>query len=78
MRIHGDSTRQVLFIVSNAEVDDDDDDDNNEDAVMAADATTTVSNDRNEEEDGDLFFPTIADEKSDVSSFDREEVGCSS
>ena len=77
MRIHGDSTRQVLFIVSNAEVDDDDDD--NEDAVMAADATTTVSNDRNEEEeDGDLFFPTIADEKSDVSSFDREEVGCSS
>ena len=76
MRIHGDSTRQVLFIVSNAEVDDDDDDD--DDAVMAADATTTVSNDRNEEEDGDLFFPTIADEKSDVSSFDREEVGCSS
>jgi hypothetical protein len=75
MRIHGDSTRQVLFIVSNAAVDDDDDD---EDAVMAADATTTVSNDRNEEEDGDLFFPTIADEKSDVSSFDREEVGCSS
>ncbi len=54
IRIHGDSTRQVLFIVSNA-VDDDDDDE--EDAVMAAaEATTTVSNDRNDDDELVGFF----------------------